>query len=84
MPLNGRLTQKSDQSVDWPRVLREYRVRFLALDIQADADLLQLFRFHPEWSVDTEDGEEVLLTRRPANLRIYNQIETRGTAGLAA
>lgn len=84
MSLSSGLTQKTDQSVDWPKVLREHSVRFLALDVQADADLLQLFRIHPEWSVDTEDEEAVLLTRRPANHSSYNQTGTRGTAGLAA
>jgi hypothetical protein len=70
--------------IDWLQVLREYDVRFLALDVQADSDLLQLFRRHPEWIVDTEDGATILLARDPANLAGHNQTGIPGTAGLAA
>ena len=72
------------RSIDWPRVLREYDVRFLALDLQADGDLLQIFRRRSEWTVETEDGGAILLTRDSANLASPSQTGTPGTAGLAA
>jgi len=48
---------------DWPAVLDRYGVQFLALDIEADADLLEQFRAEPWWSIDYEGEESVLFMR---------------------
>jgi hypothetical protein len=61
MPGHAELTQHTKGPVHWPGILDRYDVRFLVLDIQKDGDLLQLFWSHPEWAVDTEDGDAVLL-----------------------
>jgi hypothetical protein len=73
MPLHTGLCEHAARQVDWPRVLCEYDVRFLALDVEADVDLLQRFQSHPDWTVDIEDGGAVLLTRRHANGLAHNK-----------
>lgn len=56
-------TRKTIGEQDWPVVLDAYGVQFLALDIQADGDLLQCFQSDPRWRVVFEDKEAVLLSR---------------------
>jgi hypothetical protein len=47
----------------WPGVLDEYDVRFLVLDSDRDAELLELFQAHPGWVIDSQDDQAVLLVR---------------------
>ena len=63
MYLDRAATTETAGEQDWPVVLDAYGVQFLALDIQADDDLLQLFRSDPRWRVIFEDKEAVLLGR---------------------
>lgn len=56
-------TIKTGVLEDWPAILDEYGVQFLALDIHSDGDLLQCCRSLPGWVVDFEDGEAMLLAR---------------------
>ncbi len=51
---------------DWPDLLDEYDVQFVALDAHRDGDLLKLVRSKPEWTVESEDGEVVVFARREA------------------
>lgn len=48
---------------DWPAVFDEYGVQFLALDVRADSELVQVFRPHPGWRVCFEGEEAVLFGR---------------------
>ncbi len=84
MPRNDRLSQQTEEPVDWPAVLDEYEVRFLALDIDADGDLLKLFQSHPEWTLDTESGGAVLLAHSHAGHNDHDQAGPHGAARLAA
>ncbi len=55
-PTDGRLD-------DWLAVLDTYGVQFLILDRQRDRRFLRLARSKPDWIVDFEDRESVLLAR---------------------
>ncbi|MBU0495237.1 MAG: hypothetical protein KKA73_12890 [Chloroflexi bacterium] len=54
----------SQLNQDWPVVLDQYNVQFLALDRQQDRWLVQLFQSHPDWQVDFQDEEAVRFVRR--------------------
>jgi hypothetical protein len=47
----------------WPGLLDELDVRFLVLDANRDAGLLELFQAHPGWAIDFQDDQSVLLVR---------------------
>jgi hypothetical protein len=64
--------------------LDEHNVRFLALDVQKDSDLVQIFQAHPEWTLDTEDGGAVLLAHSRAAHGDHDQAGPYGTDRLAA
>ena len=66
MPRNEAVTQKAGRYQRWLSVLDRYGVQFLVLDTRRDAELLQVARLHPEWTVDFEDKDAVLLTRTGA------------------
>ena len=55
--------QGSSVNENYPQVLDEYGVQFLVLDCHSDADLLEMFRSQPAWTVDFEDEEEVIFVR---------------------
>jgi hypothetical protein len=57
------VAQETGMNDDWPAVLDEYGVQLLVLDRHDDSDLLKLFRSHPGWTVDFEDGEATIFTR---------------------
>jgi hypothetical protein len=48
---------------DWLGIIEEYGVQFLVLDPYTDGELLSLFQSQPDWTVDFEDAEAVILTR---------------------
>ncbi|MBN1583085.1 MAG: hypothetical protein JXA89_20420 [Anaerolineae bacterium] len=50
----------------WLKMLDEYGVQFLALDIESDRWLVKLVEVQPEWVVDLQDGESVLFVRTDA------------------
>jgi hypothetical protein len=52
----------------WPDLLDELNVRFLVLDANRDAGLLQLFQAHPGWAIDLQDDRSVLLVRSDAHV----------------
>jgi hypothetical protein len=45
----------------WPGLLEELDVRFLVLDLDLDAELLEVFQERSGWVIDYEDGQAVLL-----------------------
>lgn len=47
----------------WLRMLDEYDVQFLALDLQSDRNLVEFLRLQPGWAIDLENGEAVLFAR---------------------
>lgn len=47
----------------WLKMLADYEVRFLALDLESDGWLIELVQSQPEWVVDLQDGESVLFAR---------------------
>jgi hypothetical protein len=51
---------------DWMGILDEYDVRYLALDLRSDGDLVSLVRARPDWAVDFEDEQAVLFVRAEA------------------
>jgi len=55
--------QRTDMNENWPAVLDEHDVQFLALDRHGDSKLVKLFRSQPGWAVDFEDGEAVPFVR---------------------
>jgi len=63
MSQNRSVTREAGLDEDWPAVLDEYGVQFMALDRHDDSDLLKLFRSQPGWIVDSEDGEAVIFAR---------------------
>jgi hypothetical protein len=48
---------------DWLGIIEEHGVQFLVLDPYADGELLRLFQSQPDWTVDFEDEETVILAR---------------------
>ena len=60
---DGSAAQETGLNDDWPRILDEHGVRFLALDRHCDSHAVRLFRSQPGWRVDYEDGEAVLFVR---------------------
>jgi len=57
------VAQGTGVNENWPQVLDEYGVQFLVLDCRSDADLLEMFRSQPAWTIDFEDGEAVIFAR---------------------
>jgi hypothetical protein len=51
---------------DWMGILDEYEVRYLALDLRSDGDVVSLVRARPDWAVDFEDEQAVLFVRAEA------------------
>ena len=47
----------------WLKMLDDYGVQFLALDLESDSWLIKLAQSRPEWVVDFQDGESVLFVR---------------------
>jgi hypothetical protein len=45
----------------WPGLLEELDVRFLVLDLDLDAELLEVFQARSGWVIDSRDGQAVLL-----------------------
>jgi hypothetical protein len=84
MPGYDRPSQRTEGWVDWPGVLDEHDVRFLALDTQEDSALFQIFQSHPEWTLDTEDGGAVLLAHSHAVHGDHSQAGPWITSRLAA
>jgi hypothetical protein len=58
----------SPRAEQWPDLLDELNVRFLVLDANRDAGLLQLFQAHPGWAIDLQDDRSVLLVRSDAHV----------------
>jgi hypothetical protein len=55
----------------WPGWLEEFDVQFLMLGTDHDAELLEILRPDPRWSIDSQDEQSVLLVRtdvRPSAL----------------
>ena len=59
-------TQGYGRLEGWLATFDSYGVRFLVLDKHKDRSLLDIVRERPGWSVDFEDTESVLFTRRRA------------------
>lgn len=57
------LMKRTATGEDWLGILEEYDVQFLVLDPHTDSGLLSLFQSQPEWTVDFEDAEAVILSR---------------------
>jgi hypothetical protein len=53
-----------DVEVNWPEVFDRYRVQYLFLDKEGDRELLRQFRTEPQWLVELENRESVLLARK--------------------
>ena len=66
---DGSAAQEKGVNKDWPAVLDEHGVQFLALDRHGDSELVKLFRSQPGWRVNYEDGEAVLFVRADAPRR---------------
>ena len=47
----------------WLKVLDQFEVRFLALDLESDHGLVEFFLSQPGWVVDYRDKESVLFVR---------------------
>ena len=47
----------------WLDVLQENHVRYMALDPQHDARLIELLQTSPEWKVDFADAEAIFFVR---------------------
>jgi hypothetical protein len=60
---NQALTKNAGRYEQWLSTFDKLDVQFLVLDRRHDAELLQVARLHPEWTVDFEDRDAVLLTR---------------------
>jgi hypothetical protein len=54
------------KTAHWPGLLEQLGVRFLLLDINHDAELLELFQAHSGWVIDSQDDQAVLLARTDA------------------
>jgi hypothetical protein len=63
MPKNYTTPQSTGLDMDWGTVLDQHGVQYLALDLDKDDDLFQLFRSDPRWAIHFEDDEGVLLAR---------------------
>jgi hypothetical protein len=48
---------------DWPAIFDAYGVQFLLLNRVQDGELLRLVRSRPDWTVDSQDENAVLLAR---------------------
>ena len=49
-------------SHDWLQMLDEENVQFIILDLQTDAELVEVIRSQPKWIVDFEDTEVIIFT----------------------
>jgi len=47
----------------WLKIFDQHDVKFIALDLRSDGDLVKFVRSQPEWVVDFENGESVLFAR---------------------
>ena len=47
----------------WLKMLDQFSVRFLALDLEVDRGLVEFFLSQPGWVVDCRDKESVLFVR---------------------
>ena len=47
----------------WLKMLDQFGVRFLALDLEGDRGLVEFFAAQPGWVVDCMDDESVLFVR---------------------
>lgn len=63
MPRDHTGTPGTDAKKDWPAVLDRYGVQYLILDKKGDSDLLREFRTEPQWLIEVEGRESVLLAR---------------------
>lgn len=54
--------QMLQNSHDWLQMLDEENVQFIILDLQSDADLVEIIRLQSKWTVDFEDAELVIFT----------------------
>lgn len=52
------------------KLIDEYQVQTIALDVQEDTMFVQLFLEQPGWSVDCEDENIILFTRANPGLTI--------------
>lgn len=78
MPQDHSIAQEAGLNKRWLRMLDEYGVRFLAVDLHSDSDLVELFRSQPGWVVDFEDVEGVLFSRTDA--RVATQLFKNNSA----
>ena len=53
-----------DTPDDWLRLFEKEQVQFIIMNQQADAELLEVIRSHPEWIVDFEDDQAVIFALR--------------------
>ena len=51
---------------EWLKMLDEYGVQFLALDLENDSWLVKQVQAQPEWVLDFQDGESALFVRKHA------------------
>lgn len=63
MPYDHRAVHGVDAGQYWLGMLDEHGVQFLVLNRHSDGELLRLARAHPGWTVDSEDGETMILIR---------------------
>ena len=71
-------------SEDWLGVFDEHGVQFIALDVQSDGDLVELFRAQPGWAVDFEDEEAVLFARADIARGYNSRARTHDDVRIAA
>jgi hypothetical protein len=58
------ISQAKGQPINtWLRMLDEYNVRHLALDLQNDRVLVDFFQAHPDWRIDFQGGKAALFVR---------------------
>jgi len=55
--------READMNEDWPRILDTYDIQVLVLDPRSDRDLLECFRLHPGWAIESQDADMVLFVR---------------------
>jgi len=66
---------KCASATDWLELLQRERVQLAILDPRTDRDWVEILRSQPEWTVDFDDGDTVILSAAPPWLESQRQVK---------
>jgi len=60
---NHPAIQETKPKQNWIEILEEHDVQYLILDTRGDNELLRLFQSQPNWKIDFQDKETIIMAR---------------------